>query len=610
MAGLSTRADAGMDRFAHLVTRVLQVPVAWVSVLEADQQILPGLAGGLGEPWASARSTPLTHALSWEVTQSGEPLVVGDTESDPRWRGHPAVTEMKVAAYAGMPVTDTDGRVLGSLCAIDIAPRVWSDADLADLADLVAACSAELRLRIVSLRADELAERTRGALGRSQLLLRAADDLARTIGLDEVRHRVRDLVTSDLTPRYVGLVLVENQRLRRLVDSEGDTGPDAGVEMERTYERYGLHDAWPTARAARDNTTIVVDGGESLAAGGYSAEARAAWDSLDLRTAICVPLPGADGPLGTLVIGWDTTHDIDLMERAVITALAGYTAHAVERARYVDNRITVARELQQAMLTDLPRVDGLDVAALYRPAATRDLVGGDWYDVYLLTREPAPHQCGEYDADGSPAARDTDAVAAVTIGDITGHDIHAATLMGQMRSMLRQADLDHPRAGPARAVSALERANQTLDIHASGTLVHGHLRPRPEQDGWELTWTNAGHPPPLLRHPDGTVESLTAGGIMLHPDLTPDQRGSVRTVLPAGSTLLLYTDGLVDQRDRSIDTALSATAALLNQHSTLPLPALLDTLADTIGGPQPDDDIALLAIRVPEPADRGSRNRR
>ncbi|MFD0070128.1 protein serine phosphatase, partial [Streptomyces sp. NPDC127574] len=112
-------------------------------------------------------------------------------------------------------------------------------------------------------------------------------------------------------------------------------------------------------------------------------------------------------------------HEIDLVEQAVLASIAGYTARAVERALFVDNRINAARQMQQAMLADLPDLHGLELAALYRPAADTDLVGGDWYDAYLL---PTADQGGE---DSTSADQ-----LAVSVGDITGHDMTATTLLG------------------------------------------------------------------------------------------------------------------------------------------------------------------------------------
>ncbi|MET7827077.1 SpoIIE family protein phosphatase [Streptomyces sp. NPDC005386] len=576
--GLSAVPDAGMDRFARLVAGVIGVPVALVALLEVDRQVFPGMVG-LEEPWAGARQTPLSHSLCRHVVADGEPQVFADVRLEGRTSNSPAISELGVVAYAGMPLVDADGQVLGSLCAIDTQPREWSGSELSLLGDLAAACSAELQLRIVS-------RRYRTSMDRSQLLLRAADALADTTGLTEVRQQVRDLLTSDLKPVYVGLVLVEGAnsgRLRRIVDATGD------VLMERTYETFGLQDAWPTARAARENRTITVNDPAALRRD-YLPQVVEAFDSLGLHSAVCVPLPGTAIPLGTLVLGWDVPHEIDIVEQAVLASIAGYTARAVERALFVDSRIDAARKMQQAMLTDLPAVPGLETAALYRAAADTDLVGGDWYDAYLL---PTPSQGGE---DSAAADR-----VAISVGDITGHDMGAATLMGQVRSMLRQADLDHPGQGPARALSAMEHANARLQINASGTLIHAHLRPHPgSADGtWEMTWTNAGHPPPLVAAPEGSVERLDQHGILLFPVFTGRPREEYRRLLAPGSVLLLYTDGLIERAGTNIEILINTAVRLLAEHHTLPLDKLVALLADQLAGHDAGDDVALLAVRIP-----------
>jgi serine phosphatase RsbU (regulator of sigma subunit) len=599
--GLSAAADDGMERFARLVTHVLGVPVALVSLVEADRQVFPGMVG-LAEPWATSRQTPLSHSLCQHVTVTGRPLILPDARQDEQMCASLAISDLGVIAYAGMPLTDGQGHVLGSLCAIDQRPRSWSERELSDLADLAASCSAELRLRIVSQRAEQALDDAEGArraaersdertqvyaaqaqvaLERSELMLRAAEDLADTSGLVEVRRRVRDLVSGALKPAYVGLVLRDGQRLRRVPD------PEITYVHEIRRAVFPLDSPLPSARAVRDGRLIVSHDRMTLETL-RGEEPGAGHDAEILQFTVSIPLPGARGALGALILGWRAPHQIDVTERAVLTAIGGYTARAVERALHLDERVTVARQMQQAMLTDLPVTPGLELAAIYRPAASAELVGGDWYDAYPLEDQPGALAQGR----AIPPAS-----LAITAGDITGHDVHAATIMGQVRSMLRQAEYSHGR-GPARAVTAVERACGRLGVEVSGTLVHGHLHPA--GDGkWQFTWTNAGHPPPLISHPGGRTEQLDDHDPLLWPGVSHLHRMDRQRILAPGDTLLLYTDGLVERRGEDMDTGIARlTASLAAASARQPLPDLLNQLADEAAGTA-FDDMVLLAARIP-----------
>jgi len=599
-AGLAASADPGMERYARLVADALGVPVALVSLAEADRQVFPGQVG-LAEPWASGRQTPLVHSLCQRVAATGSPVVLADVRQDERARGGVAISDLGVIAYAGMPLTDNAGRVLGSLCAIDTQPRAWSPRELARLSDLAEACCAELRLRVTSRRAahamdaaersqaaaQEHAARARLALDRSELMLRAAEDLADAAGLADVHRRVRNLVSGNLKPSYVGLALLDGQQLRWAPD------PDLSHSVGISGQAVALDDVGPSARAARQGRMVVVTG---RAAGRAGPERRGGTDpgAADLETAVCVPLPGITCTLGILVLGWDTPHQVDVTERAVLTAIGGYTARAIERALQLEHRVAVATQLQRAMLTDLPAAPGPQLAALYRPAAAGELVGGDWYDAYprgAAARGPQPP---------GGAGLEPVLALALTAGDVTGHDMHAATIMGQVRSMLRQADLDHLARGPAAAVTAVENACTTLGLDATGTLVHAHLSPA-GGGAWHLSWTNAGHPPPLLlERAGGQPERLAEHDLLLWPGLADWPRTSHQRLLPPGATLLLYTDGLVERCGADIDAGIDRTAAVLAAApANQPLPALLEQLAAEIAGPRLCDDMVLLAIRIP-----------
>ncbi|MFE4633602.1 PP2C family protein-serine/threonine phosphatase [Streptomyces sp. NPDC056773] len=418
--------------------------------------------------------------------------------------------------------------------------------------------------------------RAQKLLNRSELLLRASEDLADTNGLDDVRQRVGDLVSGDLKPACIDLVLLQQSRLHHVRNPVDGEWPDVP-------ESFDLASPWPAAQAVREKRMVVVDA--PLAAEAPSGLlASPAFATQDLATAVCLPLRGTRSILGVLVLGWDAPYAFGVEERAVLTTIAVYTAQAVERALRLEERVTAARQLQRAMLTELPDAPGLELAALYRPAARDDMVGGDWYDAY-----PLPGVAND----------DVTGGLALTVGDITGHDMRAAALMGQVRSMLRQADHDHPGKGPDQALTALERACRRLDLPASGTAFHAHLRPA--ADGyWHLKWSNAGHPAPLLATADGVVESLTEHDVLLHYSLPPGPRTCASRSMAPGNTLLLYTDGLVEERGEDIEANIDRLAHLLaTAPPGIPLPALLQSLLDAVGPREAQDDTVLFAVRVP-----------
>ena len=241
----------------------------------------------------------------------------------------------------------------------------------------------------------------------------------------------------------------------------------------------------------------------------------------------------------------------------------------------LEERSGVAATLQRAMLTRLPRPATLEVAARYLPAHALDQVGGDWYDAF----------------------RAGDATV-LAIGDTIGHDISAAADMGQLRTLLRgyAVDRDEP---PSQTMARLDRAMQHLDVDTLATIVLARVQPDPAVPGGHtLRWTTAGHPPPMLLRADGSVQVLAA-----RPDLVVGvdadrPRGDHAAALPPGSTLLLYTDGLIERRadGRSIDAGTERLAGCLRELAGRPLEDLLDELVTRLGDGR-DDDIALLAVR-------------
>jgi serine phosphatase RsbU (regulator of sigma subunit) len=256
--------------------------------------------------------------------------------------------------------------------------------------------------------------------------------------------------------------------------------------------------------------------------------------------------------------------DADLLTAVDIGRRAGL---AVDNSRRYDTQRHVAEVFQHSMLTSLPTLPGLDLHARYVPAAEAVEVGGDWYDAF--------------------AQPDGDVMLAV--GDVAGHDVEAAAVMGQLRNFVRGDAYGRDEA-PSALLARLDLAVLGLDIPSSATLVLARLR------GNELSWSNAGHPPPMVLHADGKVEVLSTRVEPLLGLTTEARRTTHRTTLPPGATLLFYTDGLVETRQRSIDEGIAMLAERLGGLADVDTEELCDTiLGDVV---RREDDIAVLVVRV------------
>lgn len=143
---LDSPPEAAFERLTQLVTRLLQVPVALVSLVDEHRQFFKS-AVGLQEPWASSRETPLSHSFCQHVVETDQPLIVDNASSHPLVWDNPGIRDLNIYAYLGIPLTTSDGMVLGALCAIDTGPRKWSTEDFELLTDLAASVVTELELR-------------------------------------------------------------------------------------------------------------------------------------------------------------------------------------------------------------------------------------------------------------------------------------------------------------------------------------------------------------------------------------------------------------------------------------------------------------------------------
>ncbi|MCS0602691.1 SpoIIE family protein phosphatase [Streptomyces sp. LP11] len=247
---------------------------------------------------------------------------------------------------------------------------------------------------------------------------------------------------------------------------------------------------------------------------------------------------------------------------------------ALDNARRYEQHRDVAEALQRAQLTDLPGMPGLALAARYLPATHGLNIGGDWYDAF-----PQP--------DGSVLA---------VIGDVTGHGLRAAVIMGQLRTALRAYAVEGN--GPARTLTLLHRMLRHQQPELYATCAIARFTPGSPR----VVWAAAGHPPGLVRDPDGAVRVLEAKpGIMLGVPVAFEYEEH-STLLPPGSTLALYTDGLVERRSAGIDAGIERLARAMGALSAAELEEL-GSAADSLLKPmlydsEHDDDTCLLLCRT------------
>ncbi|WP_246606162.1 SpoIIE family protein phosphatase [Paractinoplanes toevensis] len=574
--GLGARADVAFDRIADLVERLVDAPVALVTVLAADRQFLPGQVG-LPEALASAREMPLTHSLSRHVLEAGRMLVVEDVRTDPVMRDNPAVHDLGAIAFAGVPLTDSDGHVLGTLAVMDREPRIWTRSEVALLVELGEICSSELRLRIAREIADEARRHAESAHDQLSLLGELTETLSATMDIDEALGRLGEMVAGRLADWCVVALAEPSGRVRhvsvahfdpahapataRLARLAADAPREIKALMAAVQRASGplrRDEADPKSLRTRMSTGEIAEIAERLGFASYLAAP--------------ITAPVGRRTVGVLMLVNGAERGVfGEAEEGTATEIGRRAGLAVDNSRLYGRQRHVAEVLQHSMLPELPDIPGIELHARYLPAQVGAAVGGDWYDAFL---QP----------DGS---------VMLAVGDVSGHDIEAAATMGQVRNLVR-GDAYGRDDEPGPLLAQLDRALHGLSMPAAATAVLTRLRR--VGDGYDLTFANAGHPPPVLLRPDGEVEVWWETPEPLLGLLPRDDRSTHRRYVRPGSTLLLYTDGLVESPAQLIDDGIARLRKVLEGNATLPTDELCARLLSTVT--RRDDDIALLVIRL------------
>ena len=557
---LDAAAQGWADELTALAAHLLKAPLVFMTLLD-DRRSFWLSTYGVVATAPHARENAAQESFCQYVVQDAAPLIVSDAAEHPRTRANPSVAAMGVRAWAGHPLIDASGHALGSFCVFDTVVRAWTDADAAALAVLARAASTQLSLlhAITSERATS--QRLEG-LARVALGLVAAEtieDLA-----EVVLHEGLPVLGTD-----GGAVLVREADGFRTAVSEGRT---SGVPIARGW--MALDDPLPGPEVGRTGVRIVLR--RRAEGSAHSAIMAKAHTRTDWNAWVIEPLRLGNHVLGSLVISWQEVRTFSADDLALTAAFAAQCAQALGRILVTEAQrastialYQVAETLQRSLLTQPPAPNNLEIAVRYLPAHHSMQVGGDWHDAFTC-------------ADGTTM---------ISVGDVCGHDSTAASVMAQIRNLLRGMAIDSADS-PARLLDRLDRAMGTLGIEVFTTAIVAKIA------GSTVQWSSAGHPPPILCArgaaakvlDDAPDPPLAVGSSLVRTDRT--------ATLEPGDTLIFATDGLIEHRGQIIDVGIERLRATAAQCSDLDAESMCDHILATALTEPHEDDVVLMVVRL------------
>lgn len=557
-----------LERYEMLVCKTLGAP-------DALALLSPGISQVLGRTVDPPRVARIEEASTCRgVAHRVMSQRVREVQSHaavPRPRGVD-MSAPTLRAWAGVPLLDVDGIVLGALVAGDHATHLWSERDLSLLDLLASSLASELAQRVRRLEDLVRAAAAASTASAAHERLRLSLDLATAATWEDLAAITDAYAAKQWRAQGVSLWVLdggaadtEDEHVPGRVFGGADRRSWRNVTGSRTSAADGGHDH-PVAHGAsrvgapeREWSPTTPDGALDPAASQGSREVLRLLRG-DLQVGALVVHGADDGQ-------WPPV-DIDDLTAEIATAVRRIAEHR--------QGVTALETLKVMTRSVLPSVLGLRFVGRHLPAKASGGVGGDWYDVVV-----------------APTG-----ATSVIIGDLMGHDISTAAPTTQVRSVLR-ALAWAVEDSPSQQLSLLESTLDAVSVQALATVVLARID-APDADGARLlTWANAGHPPPLLLSPGGAVRWLEID----EPDVMIGVVSGVtredRTELvPPGSVVLFYTDGLVEQRGRDLETGLEYLRQTVADHHDLPLEDLVELLVVELPGPEPADDTAVLAVRI------------
>jgi serine phosphatase RsbU (regulator of sigma subunit) len=547
------------------------------AVAHADRDIEATVRDALRPcPPDPAGHHPAAEALRTGETQEAAELPPGlpDTATaDPD--AVRLLRQLGLCSSLAVPLT-ARGHTLGTVLLLSSATGRAVGPDDVEVAEDVARLAA-LAVDNARLVAGERAAResAEAARARVALLAEATSVLTATLEPTAALERLAALLVPGLADWCRVDLFDETVGVRRAAMTHVDPATEAALRAVEEGVPVDPSSDAPVSQVLRTGNPLLLEEttDDILVASARTLDQLDVYRSLGLRSLIVVPVQARGDVLGALTLGSASSgHRFDEDDLALARDLGRRAGLAIDNAHLYQREHRTAAVLQEALLPKgLPAVPGLALAARYLPATTGAEVGGDWYDVLPL-------------ADGR---------VGLVIGDVVGHDIEAASVMGTLRHVLRA--YAWPGGGPASVIRRVDELALGPQPGALATLVYAIYDPARH----ELTWSSAGHPPPLLLRPDGRSDYLLGANSTL-VGVGPDvDRTEQTATLDVGATLVLYTDGLVETREDSLTDGLERLAALAENRSSASEDELVDLLlADVEAAEQRKDDVAILVARM------------
>jgi PAS domain S-box-containing protein len=481
------------------------------------------------------------------------------------------------------PVFDGSGALVsfvGAQTDVTERVRVEHEREAAFAAEQAARREAELA-RAIAEQAQADAERAQADAERAQsrlgLMAEATSALIATLDMGELIRRLAELCVPRLGD-WVFLTLLDEYGAVQDTAYLHRDGHEDDLRLFSTLHARNLPVTSPSRRSISTARPVLIEDftPELVEEVVVDPDARAAFLRLGARSGMTVPMVARRRTLGALALIRTSDErpfvqdDVDLAED-----LARRAALAMDNVRLYQREHAVADTLQRSLLPELPEISGLESAAHYVSASTAADVGGDFYDLLHLP-------------DGS---------VGIAVGDVVGHDVAAAAAMGHLRGVLRACIWEAVDPDPGSVLARVDRLVQGLRVASLATMVYARAVP-PEVPGgpWRVHVANAGHPPLLLRDPNGAVRLLDGvTGLLVGVDAAT-HRETLTLELPAGTTLIAYTDGLIERPGRDMDQGIDELRARLVAAPRTASPRELCDAA-VAGAVDHRDDVALLAVR-------------